>query len=128
MNSKRLCEKLPYRGITNWALIWSISFIIAQTLWHFSRFVRSFDFLEIPMVIFYFPLAPLFDPYDGMLHDENLFVYAISYWLSVFIMSLFLSRKKINPLVPAVILLILSCMTSGGYALYLWWRGPIYMP
>ena len=80
--------------------------------------------LQFPMVILFFPLAPLIDPHDGMLRDDYIYLYALTYWASVFFLSWLISRRKINPAIPAVVIIILSCMPGLVSSLYLLWRGP----
>lgn len=126
MKLSRLCKKFPCTGIKNWALLCSLTFIVAQMFWYLSSFVRRYDLLEIPMVILFFPPAPLIDPHNGLLRDDNLYLYALIYWASVFFLSWVLSRRKINPVIPAIAILLLSCMPCLIYFLYLLWQGPVY--
>jgi len=121
MKLSRLFEKFPYKGIKNWALLCSLTFIAAQMLWYLSfylsSFVRQYDFLEIPMVILFFPLAPLIDPHDGMLRNDYIYIYALTYWVSIFFLSWVLSRRKINPAIAGIVIVLLSCMASLIYSL-----------
>jgi hypothetical protein len=121
----RLQRTFPYRGLANWIAVWSVLFILSQLLWYCSRALRSYDLLEIPMAIVFFPLAPFFDPHDGMVNSRGTFLYALPYWLLVFAMSLALCRKRLNPIVPAVVLLIGSCVASIIYSVFFVYRGPM---
>ncbi len=125
MKLGRISEKFPYKGIRNWALICSVTFIIVQFLWNLSFFVRGFDFLEIPMVFLYFPIATLIDPHDAMLHNDYIYFYAFVYWILFFLLSWKLSLRKVNPVIPGILVLILSCLPGLIYSIYLFWRGPI---
>jgi len=77
------------------------------------------------MSILFFPLAPFFDPYNGMVNSKLVFLYALSYWLLVFVISLVVSKKRMNPLVPALALLIASATASIVYFLFFVYRGPV---
>jgi len=123
---KQLCEKYPYKGMKNWALFCSLVFIVSELLWYLSSFVRDIDFLEIPMVFFYFPLATLIDS-DALLHNDYIYLYALTYWGSVFFLSFLFSRRKINLIIPGIIVIIISCLPGAIYSAYLLWRGPIIM-
>ena len=79
------------------------------------------------MVFLYFPLTPLIDPHDGMLNDDSIYLYALAFWSSVFFLSWIISRRKITPIVPGILVMILGCLPGLVYSIYLLWRGPIYM-
>ena len=121
----KIQEKLPYRGLTNWVAVCAVFFIVSQLLWYCSRAFRRYDFLEIPMCIIFFPLAPFFDPHDGMVNSRLVFLYALPYWLLVFVISLVVSKKRMNPLVPALALLIASATASIVYSLFFVYRGAV---
>ncbi len=106
-------------------MLCSVAFITAQLLWYCSRFVRRCDILEIPMAVPFFPLAPFFDPYDGMVNSRHTFVYALTYWACLFVVALGIARKRINPAIPAAVILILSCVASVVYSMFFVYRGPV---
>jgi hypothetical protein len=114
----KLKEMLKYQGFTNWVAVCSVFFIITQLLWYSSRYYRGCDILEIPAMIFFFPLAPLFDPHNGMVRNEGILLYAIIYWIILFVVSLIISRKIINPIIPALALLVISSVLSIFYSVF----------
>lgn len=117
-------KKWPYRGVTNWVAVCSVAFIVSQLMWHCSRYIRNIDLLEIPMALYFFPLAPLFEPHDGMIHNESIFLYALAYWVALFVISLLLSRRRMNPIIPAIVILALSAIVSVSYSIFFVYRGP----
>lgn len=118
-------RKYPYRGFTNWVAVCSVAFIVSELLWVSSRYVRRYDALEIPMTTYFFPLAPLFDPHDALLHNRSIFFYALAYWVALFVISLLLSRRRMNPIIPAIIILSLSAIASIVYSMFFVYRGPL---
>jgi len=105
-------QDLPNRGKQYWALCCALLFILSQLMWTIAGRFRRYDWIELPLIGFYFPLAPFFDPRDGMVRDPNLFFYALACWLGIFGIGLLFLRKKINPLLPILIILVL-CAVSG---------------
>jgi hypothetical protein len=124
MKVSRICENFPYTGVRDWALICSVTFIVLQFLWYLSSYVRGCDFLEIPMVFLYFPFAPLIDPHDAMLHNDYIYLYALAYWILFFLLSWKLSLRKVNPILPGIVVLIQSCLPGLISSIYIIWRGP----
>jgi hypothetical protein len=108
-------QRFPYRGLKSWSLTWAIAFIVGQLLWFSSRFVRQWDVLEIPMTVVFFPIAMFIDPYNGMVNDRNVFFYALGYWLVLYFVALGLSRKRMNPAIPGLLLLLLPGIASVIY-------------
>ncbi len=106
-------------------MLCSLAFIAAQLLWYCSKFVRRYDILEVPMALPFFPLAPFFDPHNGMVNNRDTFVYALAYWISLYLVALGIARKKVNPAIPATVVLILSCVASVVYSVFFVYRGPV---
>jgi hypothetical protein len=92
-----------------------LAFIGSQSLWFCSQYVRRYDVLEIPMVIFYLPLAPFLDPHDGMVNSRDIFPYALAYWVGLFLVALPASRRRINPAIPGLTILFLTSAVAIGY-------------
>ena len=102
------------------------AFIVAQLLWHLSAFVRRFDLLEIPMATPFFPLASFLDPYDGMVNDPSVFFYALLFWGALVPLSLRIAGKRLNPLIPAMVILLITSLASIGYVFLVGFRsGPM---
>lgn len=110
-----LSDRFPYRGIKDWVASCSVMFIAAQLLWYLSRQVSHIDILELPMVAPFFPFAALIDPHDGMVNSRDVFPLALSYWVGLFLFSLWLSRREINPAVPAAVVLAISSISGILY-------------
>jgi hypothetical protein len=103
------------------------AFIAAQLLWHLSAFVRAFDLLEIPMATPLFPLASFLDPYDSMVNQHSaVFFCGLLFWGALIPVSLRLAGKRLNPLIPAMAILLLTSLASVGYVLLVGFRtGPV---
>ena len=84
---RRLIDRYPYRGLFGWATACVWGFVIAETLWHLSAYVRNYDILEIPLVVPYAPLAAILDPHDAMIPDKNIFFFALANWLVIFLIG-----------------------------------------
>lgn len=108
-------KRFAYQGAENWLLTCSLMFAVAELLWYCARFFRKYDLLEIPMSIPLFPPGMLLDFSSGMIRQRGLLVYAFAFWIGLFLFSLILSRKQINPAIPAGI--ILGLLTLGGFVL-----------
>ncbi len=74
------------------------AFIVSTVLWKLSRHVARLDFLEVPMVLVHFPPAGFFDPHDAMLHNKNIFFYAILFWAAVAPVALLLPSRRFSPI------------------------------
>ena len=96
---RRIVELYPYRGIFGWATVCVWSFFIAEIMWHLSAFVRQFDFIEIPLIVPYAPLAILIDPRDALLHHGYIFFIAIANWFGIFVMGALCSRRRVSAVV-----------------------------
>lgn len=77
------------------------------------------------MATLFFPLAPFFDPYDGMVNSRHAFVYALAYWLCLYFVALGIGRKRINPAIPAALLLVSTCVASAVYSVFFVYHGPV---
>lgn len=64
------------------ALYWS-AFGVSVALWFLSAEVRRYDLLELPMVMFMFPLAMLLDPGDAMVGQTSALIYGACFWSAV---------------------------------------------
>jgi hypothetical protein len=110
-----LAQRFPYRGLQAWALSWALLFILSQLLWTLGREFRQFDWLEVPLRAFFFPLAPIFDRASSFNHNPHVFVYALAFWVVIFFLSWGLAAKRINPLLPASFLLLSSVVAGIAY-------------
>ncbi len=122
---RKIARKFPYRGARDWAMLCSLSFVAAQLLWYCSRFVRRYDVLEIAFAILFFPVAPCFDPYNGMVNSRQVFVYGLIYWVCLYFVALAASRRKVNPALPAAGILVLTCVASVIYSVFFVYHGPV---
>ena len=80
------------------AFYWS-AFGVSVALWFLSAEVRRYDLLELPMVMFMFPLAMLFDPGDAMVGQTSSLIYGACFWAAVIPVAFRLtpsSRKRIT--------------------------------
>ncbi len=102
------------------------AFIVAQLLWHLSAFVRRFDLLEIPLATPFFPLASFFDPHDGMVNNRFVFFYALVFWGALIPVSFWLAGKRLHPLIPAMVILLVTSLASVAYVFFVGLRtGPM---
>jgi hypothetical protein len=116
-------RKVDLRGFFAW---YFGAFIIAQLLWYLSDFVARVDLLEISMATPFFPLASFFDPHDSMVNNRFVFFYALLFWGALIPISLRLAGKRLNPLIPAMVILLLTSLASVGYVFFVGFRtGPM---
>jgi hypothetical protein len=77
------------------------------------------------MAIFFFPLAPAVEPHDMMVNSRSIFPYALAYWAALFVIALLISRKRVHPAVPGMIILVLTSAASIVYSVFFVYHGPI---
>ena len=126
---RRLIDRYPYRGLFGWATACVWGFVIAETLWHLSAYVRNYDILEIPLVVPYAPLAAILDPHDAMIPDKNIFFFALANWLVIFLIGAAVSvwRRVGTRLTGSATLLVVLVIALGrAYVFWLTHRH-IYM-
>jgi hypothetical protein len=74
----------------------------------------------------FFPLASFFDPHDSMVNNRFVFFYALVFWGALIPISFRLAGKRINPLIPAMVILLITSLASIGYVFFIGFRtGPV---
>ena len=71
------------------------------------------------MVALYFPLAGFFDPYDCMVNDRSTFFYAAAFWGALIPVALWLTPKRISPLLAALAIIGMCSSASVVYAIFI---------
>jgi len=117
---RRLIDKYPYRGLFGWATLCMWGFVFAEILWHLSRFVRRYDWLEIPMIVPYAPIAAILDPHDAMMNNGGIFFIALGNWFTIFVIGALFSLRKVNAVAVGTVLLIVLFLCSAGRVTEYW--------
>lgn len=117
---RRLIERYPYKGLFGWATACVWAFLIAEIMWHFSAFVRSYDVLEIPLVVPYAPFAFIVDPHDAMLNHDHIFFFALANWFGIFVVGALLSLRRLGTRVSGSGTVILVLAVALARAVEAW--------
>src|SRR5690349_1293759 len=96
---RRIVQRYPYRGLFGWATGCVWAFFVSEILWHLSAFVRAYDFIEIPLLVPYAPLAFLLEPHGAMLHHEHIFFFALANWFGIFVVGALFSFRRVSAVV-----------------------------
>jgi hypothetical protein len=121
---RRLISRYPYRGLFGWATLCVWGFVAAEILWHLSGFVRRYDWLEIPLVVPYAPLAVLIDPHDVMLHHDSIFFLALANWFGIFLLGSVFCFRKVSAVASGATTLSIVLLLSLGRVVEYWIINP----
>jgi len=80
-------DRHPYKGTLGWGTVCVWGFAIAGAAWQLSAYVRRYDWLEIPLVIPYAPVAILVDPNGALLNYRHIHFFALANWVAIFLLG-----------------------------------------
>jgi hypothetical protein len=92
------------------------AFIFSAVLWHLSGYFRAFDFLELPMIAFHFPLAGFLEPRSWMVKNQAMFFYALAFWGTVVPLAVRVAPERTGVLRTALGIIVASAAASIIYS------------
>jgi len=93
-------------------------------MWHLSRHVKRYDFLEIPLVVPYAPLACIIDPHDAMLNRQDIFFFALANWFGIFLLGWLISWRRLSTRISGSATMIVVLLVALSRAIEAWVINP----